>query len=165
MTDSFKTRAVDEDSMSGMQPRVHIITLGTPDLTAARRFYVEGLGWEPTMEVPGEIVFLRVGHGLLLGLWDAGALERDIDPSAPKRPATGPAVMTLAHNVGSDAEVAEVLARAEAAGGTVLKKAQRGDVGFVHGYFADPAGFRWEVAHNPGLVFRADGTVSFVQPG
>ena len=57
--------------MPGMEPRVHIITLGMPDLAAARRFYVEGLGWEPTMEVPGEIVFLRVGHGLLLGLWHA----------------------------------------------------------------------------------------------
>jgi hypothetical protein len=68
--------------------------------------------------------------------------------------------MTLAHNVGSDAEVGEVLARAEQAGGTVLKAAQRGEVGFVHGFFADPAGFRWEVAHNPGWVINADGTVS-----
>ncbi|MDT7587668.1 MAG: uncharacterized protein QOE32_5218, partial [Pseudonocardiales bacterium] len=45
-------------------------------------------------------------------------------------------------------------------GGTVLKAAQRGEVGFVHGFFADPAGFRWEVAHNPGWVINADGTVS-----
>jgi len=144
-----------------MQPRVNIITLGTPDLAAARRFYVEGLGWEPTMEVPGEIFFLRVGHGLLLALWRAEALERDIDASAGAPPSTGPAPMTLAHNVASDDEVAEVLASAEAAGGTVLKRAQLGEVGFVHGYFADPDGFRWEVAHNPGLAFHPDGTVSF----
>jgi uncharacterized protein len=144
-----------------MEPRVHIITLGMPDLAAARRFYVDGLGWQPTMEVPDEIVFVRVGHGLLLGLWRAEELERDVHPDAPPPPAAGPAPMSLAHNVGSDAEVAEVLARAEAAGGTVLKRAQLGEVGFVHGYFADPAGFRWEVAHNPSLVFRPDGTVSF----
>jgi uncharacterized protein len=147
-----------------VEPRVHIITLGTRDLAAARRFYVDGLGWEPVMEVPGEIVFLPVGHGLLLALWHADALERDVDPSAPARPAAGPAPVSLAHNVGSDAEVAEVLARAEAAGGTVLKPAQRGEVGFVHGYFADPVGFRWEVAHNPGLVFHADGSVRFEEP-
>jgi hypothetical protein len=72
--------------------------------------------------------------------------------------------MTLAHNVGSDAEVGEVLAAAEAAGGTVLKPAQLGEVGFVHGFFADPAGFRWEVAHNPGLVFGDDGSVTFGPP-
>jgi hypothetical protein len=57
-----------------------------------------------------------------------------------------------------------VLAAAEAAGGTVLKPAQLGEVGFVHGYFADPAGFRWEVAHNPTLVFHADGTATFNAP-
>jgi uncharacterized protein len=146
-----------------MEPRVHIITLGTPDVAAARRFYVDGLGWEPTMELPGEIVFLRVGHGLLLALWDADSLW-DIDPGASSTGSAATAPITLAHNVGSDAEVAEVLRRAEAAGGTVLKPAQRGEVGFVHGFFADPAGFRWEVAHNPGLLFRADGTVSFEEP-
>jgi hypothetical protein len=143
-----------------MQPRVDIITLGLPDLAAARRFYVDGLGWNPIFEVPGDIVFLQIGHGLVLGLWHADEMERDIDPDAPARPATGPVPMTLAHNVGSDAEVGEVLARAEQAGGTVLKAAQRGEVGFVHGFFADPAGFRWEVAHNPGWVINADGTVS-----
>jgi hypothetical protein len=143
-----------------MQPRVDIITLGLPDLAAARRFYVDGLGWNPIFEVPGDIVFLQIGHGLVLGLWHADEMERDIDPNAPARPATGPVPMTLAHNVGSDAEVGEVLARAEQSGGTVLKAAQRGEVGFVHGFFADPAGFRWEVAHNPGWVINADGTVS-----
>ena len=145
--------------MVGMQPRVTIITLGMPDLAAARRFYVDGLGWTPTFEVPGDIVFVQVGYGLVLGLWHATELERDIDPGADAA-RTGPIPMTLAHNVDSDAEVAEVLAAAERAGGTVLKQAQRGDVGFVHGFFADPAGFRWEVAHNPGWVIGPDGTVS-----
>jgi len=73
-----------------MQPRVDIITLGLPDLAAARRFYVDGLGWNPIFEVPGDIVFLQIGHGLVLGLWHADEMERDIDPNAPARPATGP---------------------------------------------------------------------------
>lgn len=147
-----------------MEPRITIITLGVPDLSAARRFYVDGLGWRPAFEVPGEIVFLRVGHGLALGLWHAAELERDIDPSAPNRPVSGPIPLSLAHNVDSDAEVAEVLAAAERAGATVLKPAQRGAVGFVHGYFADPAGFRWEVAHNPDWTIHPDGTVSIGPP-
>lgn len=148
-----------------MEPKVNIITLGVPDLAAVRRFYVDGLGWSPVFEVPGDIVFLQVGPALLLGLWGADNLERDIDPSARAPRAAGPAPFTLAHNVASDAEVTDVLARAEAAGGTVLKKAQVGEVGFMHGFFADPAGFRWEVAHNPGLVFGADGTITFGPPG
>src|SRR5262249_36835606 len=158
-----RRRRREAGTMPGMEPRVHIITLGVPDLAAARRFYVDGLGWEPTMEVPGEIVFLRVGHGLLLGLWRAAAPDRDVGPTAPEPPATAaaPLRITLADSEGSDAEVAWVLAAAEAHGGTVLKPAQLGEVGFVHGYFAGPACFRWEVAPTPGLVFRADGAVSF----
>jgi catechol 2,3-dioxygenase-like lactoylglutathione lyase family enzyme len=185
-----------------MHPRISIITLGMPDLAAARRFYVEGLGWAPTFEVPGEIVFVRVGHGLVLALWHAEELERDVDPRRAasegaaqlpvageagamdeprrteepaerggERPDSGPArsrfaavPMSLAHNVDSDEEVTEVLATAERAGGTVLKPAQRGSVGFVHGYFADPAGFRWEVAHNPGWVIKPDGSVLIGAP-
>jgi len=150
--------------MVGMQPRVDIITLGVPDLAAARRFYVDGLGWKPTMEVPDEIIFLLIGHGLVLGLWHADKLEHDIAPDSPARPSTQPAPMTLAYNVGSEAEVGEVLNTVERAGGTVLKPAQRGEVGFWHGFFADPAGFRWEVAHNPGWVINADGTVSIGAP-
>ena len=37
-----------------MDPRVHFITLATADLDAARRFYTEGLGWEPLVDVPGD---------------------------------------------------------------------------------------------------------------
>ena len=60
---------------------------------------------------------------------------------------------------GDPEEVAAVLARAEAAGARILKPAQRAFFGGVQGYFEDPSGFRWEVAHNPGLVVEEDGTV------
>jgi catechol 2,3-dioxygenase-like lactoylglutathione lyase family enzyme len=46
----------------------NVITLGVRDLAAARRFYVDGLGWKPTLDVPGEVVFIQIGHGLLLSL-------------------------------------------------------------------------------------------------
>src|SRR3954453_17258322 len=52
-----------------MEPTINFITLGVPDLEAARRFYVDGLGWEPTLEVEGEVVFIQVSRGQLLGLW------------------------------------------------------------------------------------------------
>ncbi|MDQ1358762.1 MAG: uncharacterized protein QOG44_3135, partial [Acidimicrobiaceae bacterium] len=45
-------------------------------------------------------------------------------------------------------------------GGTILKPPQRADFGGFHGYFADPAGFRWEVATNSGWHVDADGTVT-----
>ena len=49
-----------------MRQRLDFVTIGVRDLGASRRFYVDGLGWEPTMDLP-EVVFLQVGHGLLLG--------------------------------------------------------------------------------------------------
>jgi hypothetical protein len=149
-----------------MEPRVDLITLGVDDLAAARRFYVDGLGWTPVFEVPGEVVFIQVGWGLLVGLFGATDLDADIGgPGAGAgASATGPAGglirrMTLAHNVAADEAVIDVLASAEAAGARILKPAQRADFGGFHGYFADPDGFVWEVAHNPGWHVDPDGTV------
>ena len=141
-----------------MKPCVHFITLGVSDLAASRRFYVEGLGWPTAFDVPGEITFIQVGHGLLLALFGTAALEADIGRRGT--PTTGPAPFTLAQVVDTEDEVIAVLDAARAAGATILKPAQRGDFGGFHGYFADPDGFRWEVATNPGWSVASDGTVS-----
>lgn len=140
-----------------MDQRVNIITLGVTDLDLARRFYIEGLGWEPTLDVPDEVIFVQVGHGLLLGLFTG--LAEDLGGVALGDPVRAP--VTLAHNVTTDDEVGRVLAQAEAAGGRIVKPAQPSAVGFVHGYFADPFGFPWEVACNPGITVADDGRVVF----
>jgi catechol 2,3-dioxygenase-like lactoylglutathione lyase family enzyme len=144
-----------------MEQRVNVISLGVRDLDASRRFYVTGLGWKPALDVPDEVIFLQVGPGLLLSLWareamatEAGELYRG-EIAVP---------ITLAHNVDDEAGVAAVLGRATAAGGTVLVPAGKRDWGGVSGYFADPDGFRWEIAYNPGLTFAADGTIAFAPP-
>jgi len=108
--------------------------------------------------VPSVIVFLQVGHGLLLALWTAD--ELDADAGTERSGATAPAGYALSHNVASDDEVVDVLAQAAAAGATILKPAQHADFGGLHGYFADPNGVRWEVAHNPGWRVAADGQVT-----
>jgi uncharacterized protein len=136
-----------------MDPCVHCITLGVPDLEESRRFYVDGLGWESAFDVPGEVTFIQVGHGLLLGLFGADALDTDIGQHAPRR--GGPPPCCLSQVVQSEDEVVSTLATAKAAGATILKSAQPADFGGFHGYFGDPAGFRWEIATNPGWVRRA----------
>lgn len=140
-----------------MEQRVQIITLGVTDLDEAHRFYVDGLGWEPTLEVPDEIIFIQVGHGLLLGLFTG--LEEDLGGVSLGDPSQAP--VTLAHPVDSDAAVGEVLDRAQAAGGRIIKPAQQSAVGFVHGYFADPFGFLWEIGHNPDITIDDEGQVAF----
>ena len=141
-----------------MQPRVDLLTLAVPDLDDARRFYCEGLGWVPALDVPGEVLFVQVGHGLLVGFFGADDLAADMgDDASLVIPGAG---FTLAHNVDSPDAVQEVLAKAQSAGARVLKPAQQAAFGGFHGYFADPAGIRWEVAYNPGWSVAADGTVT-----
>lgn len=132
-----------------MEQRISFVTLAVRDLDATRRFYVEGLGWTPEMWVPGEVLMFRAGPLLVLSLWDEAAFTAEVG-AAPARDGVPP--LTLAHNVATRAEVDSVLATARAAGADPVSDGQDRDWGGYTGYFADPDGFRWEVAWNPGPI-------------
>jgi uncharacterized protein len=68
--------------------------------------------------------------------------------------------VTFAINVGSEAEADEVYARALAAGAEVLKPLGKTEWGGYSGYFADPDGHPWEVAHNPSFPIDQDGRLT-----
>jgi catechol 2,3-dioxygenase-like lactoylglutathione lyase family enzyme len=140
-----------------MRARLDLLTLGVGDLATARAFYVDGLGWPPVLDVPGEVVFVQIGHGVLLSLYGADDLARDTGDAIAGPP---PRSVTLGQVVGSEDEVDAVLAAAVAAGGTVVRPGRRMDWGGYSGFFADPDGYRWEIAHNPGFRVAADGTVT-----
>jgi len=140
-----------------MDSRIHFITIATPDLDAARRFYVAGLGWTPTLDVPGEILFFQVGHGTMLGLYDAAAYRADLGLSADAVLSSSGTV--LSHNVTSPAAVDRLIEAAVSAGATVVKPPQRAAFGGYHGHVVDPNGVIWEIAHNPGWRVDPDGTV------
>jgi len=127
-----------------MEQRLNLVTLVVSDLAASRRFYVEGLGWTPALEADGEVLMVQVGERLVLSLWAESHAVEEIGPVS--RGGTLP--FTLAYNTTSAEEVDEVLAVAQAAGAAV-KPAQKRDWGGYSGYFTDPDGFHWEVAHNP----------------
>jgi catechol 2,3-dioxygenase-like lactoylglutathione lyase family enzyme len=134
--------------------QLSMVTLGVRELDTSRRFYTEGLGWEPLLDLD-EVVFYQVGPGVALALFPLEDLSADV--GHPAAPGTS---FTLARNVDSPAEVDEAMARAGAAGAEILKPARRAAFGGYHGYFADPDGHRWEVCHNPGWSVAEDGTVS-----
>lgn len=141
-----------------MRQDVHFVTLSTPDLEAARRFYVDGLEWRPLLDVPGEILFFQIAPGLVLGLFDAVKFAEDVRASNP----TGATGVTLAHNVGSEAAVRGIAARFTALGGTEIVAPEPGAFGGIfHAIVSDPNGVQWEIAHNPGWHVADDGTVSF----
>ena len=127
-----------------MKSRISMITLGVTDLARSIKFYEEGLGF-PRMESPPEVAFFTL-NGTWLGLYGREALAEDAQVSAEGQ---GFNSFALAHNVASEAEVDEVIAQAAAAGATVTKSAQKVFWGGYSGYFKDPDGHLWEVAHNP----------------
>lgn len=134
-----------------MDPRISFVTLPVADLDTTRRFYVSGLDWHPEMDVPGEVLMIRTGEHLVLSLWDRAAFTREVGP-----PQTGPGVppVALAHNVASKDVVDDVLSTAARAGASPVHPAQEREWGGYTGYFADPDGYRWEVAWNPGEIGR-----------
>ena len=132
-----------------MDPRVSFITLAVPDLEAERAFYVDGLGWEPAMHVPDDVLMIQVGDKVLLSLWVEAAFEDEVGAI---RRGPGLAPITLAHNLPERDQVDRVLEDARGAGATFVQEAQEREWGGYTGYFADPAGYRWEVAWNPGPI-------------
>lgn len=127
-----------------MEQRVSLITLAVSDMERAARFY-DALGWQRVESPDGVIAYDLIGQTLGLYPRDAMAEELGMD-AAEIGEFSG---LTLAHNVRDKAEVAPLLARAEAAGARIVKPAQDVFWGGHHGYFADPDGYVWEVAHNP----------------
>ena len=89
------------------------VTLAVADLEATRRFYIDGLGWEPMLHVPGDVLMIKVADKVILSLWDRGHFEAEVGPIAT---GSGVAPLTLAHNVASREEVDEVLATAARGG-------------------------------------------------
>ncbi|WP_017584865.1 VOC family protein [Nocardiopsis ganjiahuensis] len=142
-----------------MRQQVHFMTLATADLDAARRFYRDGLGWEPLADVPGEIIFFQVAPGLVLGLFDTRKFDRDLGGGSG---ITGVSGLTLSHNVDSPEEVGATVEAMTAAGATVVKRPQQGEFGGVfHAHVRDPNGVVWEIAHNPGWHVDGSGNVVF----
>jgi catechol 2,3-dioxygenase-like lactoylglutathione lyase family enzyme len=127
-----------------MKPRISMITLGVRDLAAAIKFYEQGLGF-PRMDSPPEVAFFTL-NGTWLGLYGREALAADARVSSQGE---GFESFALAHNVSSEQEVDGVVFQAVAAGATLVKPPQKVFWGGYSGYFKDPDGHLWEVAHNP----------------
>lgn len=141
--------------MSGLPANFGIVTLGVADVARAAAFYA-ALGWERAGASSEEIVWFRTS-GSYVGLFERSCLAEDA--AVPNTPAGGFTGITLAVNVDSPDAVDAGLAGAVAAGGSVVKPGTKAEWGGYSGYFADPDGFLWEVAHNPHFPLSTEGQV------
>ena len=139
--------------IGAVEQRVSLVTLGVADVAAARRFY-EALGWTPGPTAADDVVFFQTGC-MILALWSRASLAED----SCVTDSGGWGGITLAHNVGSPAEVDAVLEQARAAGATIARAGAETFWGGYSGVFFDPDGHPWEVAHNPSWTIREDGSM------
>jgi catechol 2,3-dioxygenase-like lactoylglutathione lyase family enzyme len=143
-----------EDPVSTTQPslpaRVSLVTLGVTDLRRSTEFY-RALGWDlSSASVDGEVSFFRTA-GAVVALWDTSALAADagLPSELPSGVSTGFRGVAQAINLESREAVDAGFAAAERAGARITKPPTRTDWGGYSGYFADPDGHLWELAHNP----------------
>lgn len=141
-----------------MEPRLTLITLGVADVARATAFYAR-LGFVRAAGSNAHISFFQAG-GVVLAVFGRSALAEDAQVAADAPGVQAPAGfagISLAHNVRSEAEVDAVLAEAVAAGAMLTKPAHQTFWGGYSGYFSDPDGHLWEVAHNPFLPMSEAG--------
>jgi hypothetical protein len=140
--------------MSGSAPplRLTLVTLGVEEVERAARFY-EALGMKRCLRGTEGVAFFAAG-GVVLSLYGREDLARD---AAIERMPPGSGSVTLAFNVESDAAVDATLDAAARAGGKILRPGYRVFWGGFIGYFADPDGHVWEIAHNPQFPFDERG--------
>jgi catechol 2,3-dioxygenase-like lactoylglutathione lyase family enzyme len=137
-----------------MRPPVSLVTLGVADLDRAVAFY-RALGWEPDNDVAAQEVAFYQSAGMVFALWG----RRELAADSGVTDGGGWGGVTLAHNVGSPAEVDRILDAARAAGATIARAAGPTFYGGYSGVFVDPDGHPWEVAHNPHWTLGDDGSV------
>jgi catechol 2,3-dioxygenase-like lactoylglutathione lyase family enzyme len=143
--------------------RISIVTLGVADLARSSEFYA-ALGWQRSSASSPEIVWFRTADSAL-GLFPADELAADagILPQPGGRevppPSGEPAFrgVTLAINLESEAAVDAALAVAVKAGAGIVKPPSATSWGGYSGYFEDPDGHLWELAHNPFFAFTDQG--------
>lgn len=130
-----------------MKPYITLITLGVGVLQKSIEFYRDKLGFplEP-MDEGQDIAFFTMQANLRLGLYPIEKLAEDAEVSQDKQGWSG---ITIAHNLGSEAEVDELFADLRRSGVRIIKEPQKVFWGGYSGYFADPDGYLWEVAFNP----------------
>lgn len=126
-----------------MALQVSTIMLGVQDLARAKQFYGEGMGCTIAQDFPN-FVSISLGDGSSsLALYEREAAAQDAGVSSE---GSGFGGFSFHYIVPSRAAVDEVIGKAEAAGGAVVRAAAAAQWGGYFGYFSDPDGYLWKVA-------------------
>jgi len=130
-----------------MEQRITFFTLGVHDLQVSTGFYENNFGWKRSAMSSENIVFFDL-NGIHLSLYNRKALAED---ATVDKAGSGFKGFTLAHNVGSEKEVDELIEDLRNKGVKIVKEPQKVFWGGYSSYISDPDGNLWEIAFNPYL--------------
>ncbi len=136
-----------------MESRLSFITLGVSDLERSKRFYSDVLGWQPMHDANGIVMYKL--NGFVLSLFPQNELAED---AKVENHGVG-SRFTLAQCLRSTEEVDALFAEMKKHKVTITKEPVKVFWGGYSGYFADPDGHLWEIAHNPFLEMDMEGNV------
>jgi len=136
--------------------RLSLVTLGVRDVARSTEFYI-ALGFPMSKaSAPGDVSFFNTAGGLL-AVWREKALADDANVSYQSHRDSDYRGFALAMNLDSRDAVDAFIAVAAGAGARVTRPPLATEWGGYNGYFADPDGHLWEVAHNPHWLIGEDG--------
>lgn len=126
-----------------MPVQVTTIMIGVADLGRSKQFYGQGLGCAIEQDYP-HFVKLDLGEGSSsLVLYEREAAAQDAGVSSEGSGFRG---VSFHYIVPARETVDEVMDKAVAVGGSVVKAAAAAQWGGYFGYFSDPDGYLWKVA-------------------
>ena len=138
--------------------QLSIVTLGVADLERSAQFYRD-LGWEERGDLAQGITWFRTS-GSWLGIFGHDALAEDTGLEATPQDRLPPyRGITLALNLGSREAVDRAFAHVQQVGGRLVKPPEATPWGGYSGYFSDPDGHLWEIAHAPGFPIDEQGRI------
>lgn len=138
-----------------MKQSVSFVTIAVNDFNKELAFYRDTLGWKPFNVMEGTIAFFNVGS-LVFSLCAYKELATDVGSELTTKPNLG---VTLALNLPDEQKVDSTFADLQTAGVNITKHPVKASWGGYSGYFADPEGHLWEVAHNPQFQYDDNGTM------
>jgi uncharacterized protein len=123
--------------------KLSTIMLGVEDLNRSKTFYAEGLGCPIANDYPHFVSFDLGGGSSSLALYprEAAAQDAGVSPEG-----SGFRGVSFHYIVDSSDAVDEIMGKAVAAGGSIVKEAAEAQWGGYFGYFSDPDGYLWKVA-------------------
>lgn len=141
--------------MTGISPRLSIVTLGARDMGVLRGFY-RTLGWSELPDGDDTWTGFLLG-GVLLALAPMGDVTDEAAPGSAQP--TGWSGVTLACTVDTRDDVDRAFDAAVAAGATPVAAATDRSWGGRSAFIADPEGNRWEITWGPEAAYDERGAL------